>query len=90
MNFLQILGEYKGSQYYDNVVPVVPHSWYHVCLGLDTVSGLLRISVNGHLIENEEKEFFRDTAIIKPKSAARKFLGKFFNYLFSPFLVNLS
>ena len=42
-------------------IPIAPHSWYHVCLGLDTVSGLLRITVNGILIENEMKEFFKNT-----------------------------
>ena len=56
-------------------VPVSPHSWYHVCLGLDTVSGLLRIVMNGHVIVNEEKEFFRDTNSIRPKSLAGKLKG---------------
>ena len=36
-------------------IPIVPHSWYHVCMGLDTVSGLLRIVVNGVVMVNEEK-----------------------------------
>ena len=42
-------------------VLVSPHSWYHVCLGLDTDSGLLQMVMNGHVLVNEEKEFFRDT-----------------------------
>ena len=41
-------------------IPIVPHSWYHVCMGLDTVSGLLRIVVNGVVMVNEEKEYFRN------------------------------
>ena len=28
-------------------IPIVPHSWYHICMGLDTVSGLVRIVLNG-------------------------------------------
>ena len=39
-------------------------------------SGLLRIAVNGQVIENEEREFFRGTDSIKPKSVAGKFVGK--------------
>ena len=67
---------YKGTKYYDGQVPVVPRSWAHICLGLDTVSGLLRIAVNGKVIENEEREFFRGTDTIKPKSVAGKFVGR--------------
>ena len=48
--------EFKNVQIYYRNVSIVPHSWYHVCLGLDTVSGLLRITVNGILIVNEIKE----------------------------------
>ena len=50
----------------------MPHSWYHVCMGLDTVSGLLRIVVNGVEVVNEEKEYFRNTADMKPTSLVRK------------------
>ena len=28
-------------------IPVIPHSWYHACMGLDTVSGHVRVVVNG-------------------------------------------
>ena len=65
----------SGSVIYDTDVPVSPHSWYHVCLGLDTVSGLLQIVMNGHVIENEVKEFFRDTHSIRPKSLEGKLKG---------------
>ena len=41
-------------------IPIVPHSWYHICMGLDTVSGLLRIVVNGKEMVNMEKEYFRN------------------------------
>ena len=64
-----------NSYNYETTVPVVPHSWYHVCMGLDVVSGLFRIFINGHLVENEEKEFFRDSTSIKPDSAAGNFVG---------------
>ena len=58
----------------DTGIPIVPHSWYHVCLGLDTVSGLLRIVVNGVKVVDEEKEFFRNTSAWKPQSLAGKLL----------------
>ena len=57
-------------------VLVSPHSWYHVCLGLDTDSGLLQMVMNGHVLVNEEKEFFRDTNSIRPKSLGGKLKGK--------------
>ena len=37
-------------------------------MGLDTVSGLLRIVVNGLQVVNEKKEYFRNTTHWKPKS----------------------
>ena len=49
-------------------IPIVPHSWYHICMGLDTVSGLVRIVLNGREVANEEKENFRNTISWKPKS----------------------
>ena len=55
-------------------IPIVPHSWYHVCMGLDTVSGLLRIVVNGIKVVDEEKEYFRNTSAWKPQSLAGKIL----------------
>ena len=58
----------------DTGIPIVPHSWYHVCLGLDTVSGLLRIVVNGVEVVNEEKEYFRNTKTMKPGSLEGKVL----------------
>ena len=58
----------------DTGIPIVPHSWYHVCLGLDTVSGLLRIVVNGVKVVDEEKEEFRNTTASKPRSLDGKLL----------------
>ena len=55
-------------------IPIVPHFWYHVCMGLDTESGLLRIVVNGVKVVDEEKEFFRNTSAWKPQSLAGKLL----------------
>ena len=74
------LDEFKGSADFETNVSVSPYSWYHVCLGLDTVSGLLRIVMNGHMIQNEEKEFFRGTDSIRPKSLAGKLGGKIESY----------
>ena len=55
-------------------IPIVPHSWYHICMGLDTVSGLLRIVLNGIVVINEEKDYFRDTTVWKPESLEGKIL----------------
>ena len=57
-------------------IPIVPHSWYHICLGLDTVSGLLRIVVNGRMVVNEAKEYFKNTTSWRPNSVAGKVFGK--------------
>ena len=59
---------------FTGIIPIVPHSWYHVCMGLDTVSGLLRIVVNGRLVVNEEKDYFKHTTESKPASVEGKIL----------------
>ena len=59
---------------FTGIIPIVPHSWYHVCMGLDTVSGLLRIVVNGREVVDEEKDYFQGTADWKPKSVAGKII----------------
>ena len=64
--------------FFDNNIPVVPQTWYHVCIGIDTVSGLLRIVDNGVLIVNEEKEYFKNTASLKPKKLDGNLIGKLF------------
>ena len=74
------LEEFTDSADFETNVSVSPYSWYHVCLGLDTVSGLLQIIINGHIIQNEEKEFFRGTDSIRPKSLAGKLVGKIESY----------
>ena len=74
-----ISGKNEVVKFWDHVVPITPHAWYHICLGLDTVTGLLRIVINGFEIVNEEKDFFSNTSSIKPTSVAGKFLGEF-NY----------
>ena len=61
--------------FFDNNIPVVPKTWYHVCFGIDTVTGLLRIVDNGVLIVNEEKEYFKNSASIKPEKLAGSLLG---------------
>ena len=58
----------------DSGIPIVPHSWYHVCLGLDTVSGMLRIVVNGVEVVNEEKAEFRNISNWRPESLDGKIL----------------
>ena len=60
----------------DPPVPVIPHSWYHICFGLDTVSGLLRFVVNGIEVVNGEKKYFQDTKTWKPESVIEKIAGK--------------
>ena len=71
-----VTGKDEVVKFWDQVLPIIPHSWYHICLGLDTVSGLLRIVINGFEIVNEEMDFFRDTTSIKPTSVSGKVLGK--------------
>ena len=64
----------RGTDFFSGYFPIVPHSWYHFCVGLDTLSGLLRIVVNGVEVVNEEKNYFRNSADVKPKSLAEKLL----------------
>ena len=76
VHYNPISGKDEVVKFWDQVVPITPHAWYHVCLGLDTLSGLLRIVINGYEIVNEEKDFFRNTTSIKPKTVAGNLLGK--------------
>ena len=63
------------EEFFSNAhIPIVPNSWYHICMGLDTVSGLLRIVANGVVMVNEEKDYFRNTGQWKPKSLKDKLL----------------
>ena len=64
--------ENLAVDFYDTGIPIIPHSWYHICLGLDTESGLLRIVVNGVEVANEEKDFFKNTTSWKPRSVEAK------------------
>ena len=50
-------------------------------MGLDTVSGLLRIVVNGKVVVDEEKQYFKDTSAWKPTSVAGHLLGKHCTFL---------
>ena len=45
-------------------------------MGLDTVSGLLRIVVNGLEVVSEEKDYFRNTTHWKPKSVKGRLVGE--------------
>ena len=62
------------ADFWDTGVPIVPHSWYHICLGLDTESGLLRIVVNGVEVVDEERDYFRNTTHWKPVSVKENIL----------------
>ena len=44
-------------------------------MGLDTVSGLLRIVVNGLEVVSEEKDYFRNTTHWKPTSVKGRLGG---------------
>ena len=73
-------GKSEMEKFSGTIIPIVPHSWYHACMGLDTVSGLLRIVVNGIEVINEEKEYFKNTNDWKPRSLKGKIL-QFKGYL---------
>ena len=67
-------GSHGQEDFEDATIPIVPHSWYHLCMGLDTESGLLRIVFNGVEVVNEEKDYFKNTTEWKPKSVNGKIL----------------
>ena len=71
-----ITRKYANDIFLDIGIPIVPHSWYHICMGLDTVSGLLRIVVNGRMVVNEAKEYFKNTTSWRPNSVAGRVFGK--------------
>ena len=71
-------GAYQQEPFNDNSVPVIPHSWCHVCLGLDTDSGHLRIVINGVTVVDMEKQYLKNNDAIKPKSLIGKVAGKDF------------
>jgi hypothetical protein len=53
-------------------LPAIPHSWYHMCLGLDTASGHLRVVINGYTIIDEVVPSFVQSQNKKPKSLKGK------------------
>ena len=64
-------GSNEFEEIADTIIPIIPHSWYHICMGLDTVSGLLRIVVNGKEVVNKEKEYFsHEKALLESAVAA--------------------
>ena len=68
--------ETKGEcSHLRNSAPVVPRTWYHICIGIDTDSGLLRIVDNGVQAFNGKNDYLENTASMKPKSLAGKLLG---------------
>ena len=44
-------------------------------MGLDTVSGLLRIVVNGKVVTDAVEEYFKNTQDLKPSTVAGNFIG---------------
>ena len=55
----------ENKRYTGTIIPIVPNSWCHICMGLDTVSGQLRIVVNGKVLVNEEKELPIDAETVR-------------------------
>ena len=64
----------KSHKFWGGGVPIKPHTWYHVCLGLDSESGHLRVVVNGYLIVDEYIRYFKDSQNIRPQSLKGKIL----------------
>ena len=85
MNLSLTLHNFKEKQeeclYIREGAPVVPRTWYHICVGIDTVSGLLQIVDNGVLVFDEEKEILKNTSSIKPENVRGKLLGSLSTYL---------
>ena len=69
-------GAFQQETFNNVPVPIVPHSWYHVCLGLDTVSGHLRIVINGVAVVDMEKQYFKNSTARKPRSLIGKVAGE--------------
>ena len=69
-----ITGVFEVQYLTSSTIPIVPNSWYHICMGLDTVSGLLRIVINGVVMVNKETDNFRNAGHLKPKSLDGKLL----------------
>ena len=74
-------GAYQQEPFNDNPVPVIPHSWYQICLGLDTDSGHLRIVINGVPVVDMEKHYLKNNTAIKPKSLIGKVAGIAFSFM---------
>ena len=49
-----------------NNVSVVPHSWYRGCVGVDTVSGRIRIYVDGAKLVDKKFDYFKNSMNTKP------------------------
>ena len=60
-----ITGLFEVQYLTSSHIPIVPNSWYHICMGLDTVSGLLRIVINGVVMVNKETDNFRYTVHVE-------------------------
>ena len=62
----------KSNNFWNSGLPIVPHSWYHACIGLDTESGHLRVVVNGFTIVDEIDPYFTGSTDKQPKSLVGK------------------
>ena len=62
----------KSNNFWKSGLPIVPHSWYHACIGLDTESGHLRVVVNGFTIVDEIERYFTGSTDKQPKSLVGK------------------
>ena len=47
---------------------VVPHTWYHACLGLDTTTARLRVAINGLSLYDGSHEYLNNTVRMKPNT----------------------
>ena len=58
-------------------VKVVPHSWYHMCLGVDTASGWVRYVLNGELVLDSALDNMKEPSTTKPSSLkGHLYIGK--------------
>ena len=64
----------KYHNYYSSGLPIMPHTWYHGCISIDTMNGHVQLVINGYVVVDEIIEYFKDSKSGKPDSLAGRLL----------------